>query len=84
MSALRISVSTRESVSFGDHGDRLTRSHVTVDGETVEDLVRRVFPNLGETYRQHDATDEVVLRVMVGADGKVTGEAVATPGQVPF
>jgi hypothetical protein len=72
---LQLSISTTCNVNMGDHGERQTTVHENIPGETVEDLVRRVFPNLSSEWAQHDATDKVVLKVIVGRDGRVTGQA---------
>jgi hypothetical protein len=70
---LQVSIATTCNVNLGDHGERQTTAHVYVPGETVEDLVLRVFPNLGKPYGRHDPTDKITLKVMVDADGVVTG-----------
>lgn len=75
---LTLSIEAVESVNMGDHGERLRTSHVAVEGETVDDLVRRVFRKLGQPYMQHDVTDELVIRVVVEADGTTSGEAPRT------
>lgn len=80
MSDLQIAIETLTSVNYGDHGARLRQSHVVVPGEPVEDLVRRVFPKLGAQYQSHDATDEVVIRVLIGANGQATGEPERATG----
>lgn len=66
---LRLSIETREYANMGDHAERLTRSHVQVPGETVEDLVRRVIRGM-RPFCRLDETDEVVIRLMVEADGE--------------
>lgn len=71
---LQYSIETLVEVNLGDHGERRRLSHVAVPGETVEELVRRVFPDLSSPYRTHCAGDEIVLRVLVDVDGKPTGQ----------
>jgi hypothetical protein len=73
-SPLQYSVSTVENTNFGDHGERLRRDHVVVPGETVEDLVRRVFRDLGSEWGRFDPTDVIELRVVVDAEGHPTGK----------
>lgn len=63
---LNIAVTTTENTNMGDHGERLTRAHEYVPGETVEELVRRV---LFSGYGRTDPTDVVTLRVLVAHDG---------------
>lgn len=75
---LEVSVATTCTVNLGDHGERQTTAHTYIPGETVEDLVRRVFPGLSQSYGQHDATDKITLKVVVGADGTPTGQ-IQTP-----
>lgn len=64
---LQVAVETVESVYMGDHAERLRKSHKYMPGETVEDLVRRVHPGL-RPFRNAEATDEVVLRVVLTED----------------
>lgn len=71
MGDLHVSIETVEEHNFGDHAERLRTSHVVVPGETVEALVRRVFPKLESMYRHHNPTDEVVIRVALDSEGKV-------------
>lgn len=77
---LLLAVTTIEATSFGDHGERLTRAHPYIPGETVEDLTRRVFPRLGRRWAGHDSTDVIELRVVVGHEGPKDGD----PDQPPF
>lgn len=84
MSDLQISLSTIESTNFGDHGAMMRKDHEVIPGETVEDLVRRLFPNLGRKYCSHDPVNVIELRVMVDRFGAVTGEVEATATEAPF
>lgn len=84
MSTVNLSIETLKSVNYGDHGERIRTSHVQVDGETIEDLVTRLFSELSSEWQQHDPTNEIVIRVMVEADGKVSGQAVRDPNATPF
>jgi enterochelin esterase-like enzyme len=87
MGALQVSIETIEDTNYGDHGERIRKSHVVVPGETVEALVHRVFPRIDRIYSQHNPGDEIIIRVMVGADGKVTGrseETEAADDKPPF
>lgn len=79
---LRLAIETREYTNMGDHAERVTRSHVQVPGETVEDLVRRVVRGLRPFHRL-DETDEVVIRLLVLDDGEsVSGAPAPTTGPV--
>lgn len=71
---LQLSISTTMEVNLGDHGERHTTVHEYIKGESVEDLVYRVFTALKQGYRQHNPTDKITIKVMVGADGSVTGD----------
>lgn len=73
-SELRFSIETLASVNMGDHGERLRTSHTPLPGETVEELVTRVFPALSSGWAQHDPTDELVIRVLVEPDGTPSGQ----------
>ena len=64
MADLKYVIETIESTHFGDHGERLRRSHVTVDGEAVQELLVRVLDKVGERYRTPDPTDEIVIRLV--------------------
>lgn len=77
---LQLAVTCIVVESLGDHGERLTRAHAYVPGETVEDLARRVFPYLTDPYRDHDPTSVIELRVVVGHEGPKDGD----PSQPPF
>lgn len=72
-----ISIETLEETNFGDHDERLRRSHVQVPGETVEEMVARVFSKYTGQWQNHTQTDEVVIRIMVNPDGTTSGEAKA-------
>lgn len=64
MGALEYVVETIESTNFGDHGERLRKSHAVVEGETVSDLIERVFEKVGHSFRTPDPTDEIVIRLV--------------------
>lgn len=69
MTDLQLSLTVVTSVNFGDHGERLPKAHEYVPGETVEDLVTRLF-GLDAPYRHLDPTDAIEIRLVVGRDGK--------------
>lgn len=71
---LVLQVSVVEDTNYGDHGERITKAHVYVPGETVEDLVRRVLPDLTRQWSRFSPSDTVELRVAIGADGEPTGQ----------
>lgn len=79
---LRLAIETREYTNMGDHAERVTRSHVQVPGETVEDLVRRVFRGVASPFYRLDETDEVVIRLQVLADGETVSGKPAPHGPV--
>lgn len=79
---LDLAITTLETRNMGDHAARLQTAHQYVPGETVEELVRRVFPLLGSAYGRHDATDELVIRVPVAPPAGDDPWALAA-GQVP-
>lgn len=62
---LQLSIHTLRDINYGDHGDRLCESYAVVEGETVEELVRRV---LFRPYRTPRSTDQVLIQVMVDHD----------------
>lgn len=81
---MRLSIETLTAQNYGDHAERVRTSHAQVDDETVEDLVRRVFPDLsGTLYRPHDATAEIVIRVVLEPDGTPSGQLPGPEG-VPW
>jgi hypothetical protein len=61
---MQYAIETIESTNFGDHGERVRRSHAMVEGETVEQLIARVFPKIEQQYASHDYTDELIIRVI--------------------
>lgn len=61
---VEFTVETIEHTYMGDHGERLRKSHTVIHGETVDELVRRVFPKLVTPFSQHDPTDEIIVRVI--------------------
>lgn len=65
-------IETIKSTNFGDHGERLRHSHEPVEGESVEDLLRRVL-GLGQRFGSYDPTNEVVLRLVIEPDGTLSG-----------
>jgi hypothetical protein len=67
MAGFEYVVDTIESTNFGDHGERLRKSHVVVEGETVEDLIARVMPRIRTRYTTPDPTDEIVIRLVDAA-----------------
>ena len=81
---LRLAIDTIEYSNMGDHAERVRRSHVQLEGETVDGLVRRVFPYLSSPYIRHDASNEVVLRVMVAQDGKTVTGQTPYSNEAPF
>jgi hypothetical protein len=84
VTALEVSITTTTYANMGDHAVRLVTAHEYLGEETVADLVRRVLPDLTSPYGRFDATDEVTLRVVVGIDGKPTGEERAAPHPDPW
>lgn len=84
---LNLSIATTCEVNLGDHGERHTTAHEYIKGETVEDLVLRVFDKLNSPWTQHNPTDKITLKVVVGKDGLVTGQArreAPTPAVTEF
>lgn len=77
MSDLQLGISVFKETSFGDHAEFVRTDHVAVPGETVEDLVKRVCPELTSEWLRHQASTRIEVRVLTGADGKVTGDVVS-------
>lgn len=72
--ALAVSIHTVEMTMMGDHAERIPKAHRYLPGETIEDLVARVFPKLTSPHASHDAGDVIELRVIVDLSGTVSGE----------
>jgi len=63
---LPITISALENTNFGDHGDMIRRDYPVVPGETVDELVRRVFTKIGARWQSHTYEDVIEIRVVVG------------------
>lgn len=66
-------IETVNETNMGDHDERLRTVHAVVPGETVEQMVKRVFPDLENGnkpgfWRQHNFTDEIVIRAVKQPD----------------
>lgn len=66
--SLVISIDAVRETNFGDHGAMMRESHEVVPGETVEEMVLRVFKI--PSYRQMSPVDWIEVKVQVAADGK--------------
>jgi hypothetical protein len=64
----RLSIMVVENTNMGDHGERLRRAYDWRPGETVDDLVKRVFPRMTQPYYHHDDSDVIEIRVIVGSE----------------
>lgn len=73
---MQISISAVKTVNLGDHGERQTTVYEYVPDETVEDLMRRVLHEQFSTYGRAEPSDKVVLKLVIGADGKPSGSAI--------
>lgn len=49
--------------NFGDHGAVMPTSFEPVEGETVQELILRVLPNLTKPYYSGNPQDQIILRV---------------------
>ena len=74
---MRYSIETVTYSDMGDHAERVRTSHVTVENESVEDAIKRVFPRLGQRFMSHNPSDEIIIRVMVEEDGTISGDEQA-------
>jgi hypothetical protein len=71
-------------VNYGDHGDRTRKSLVPLEGETVEELIRRAFRDLdGSRWKHHCSTDTIEIRVAEEPDGEPSGQQPMPTG-APF
>ena len=61
--AIGYSITLLSEWNFGDHGEVRPTHHEVLEGETVEDLIRRVIP--AKPYAPADARSQIVLQVTV-------------------
>lgn len=78
---LILSISTTCEVNMGDHAERVTTVHEYVPGETVEDMVRRVFPNLNPvaTWAYHNYADKITIKAVIPVPRKKDVPPVSGP-----
>lgn len=81
---LKLVLATKVDTDFGDHGERVTTFHDSIPGETVEEMVYRLFPALIDNWRKHNAADEIFIKVLLNKDGTVSGEIPLGQGLAPF
>lgn len=66
---MKLSVSVAKTANMGDHAERMTTVKEYIEGETVEDLVKRCFPILSDDagslkYHYMDYTNKIVIKVI--------------------
>src|SRR5687767_7981476 len=78
---LILSLSVTAEVNMGDHAERVTTVFEYVPGETVEDLARRLFPSLGNSWMHHNYSDKITIKAVIPAKHKK--DVPPNPGPMP-
>lgn len=77
---MEYTITTVVDTNMGDHGERLQRSYPVAPGETVDDLIIRLFgEQFYSKWRPFNYTDEIVLRIVVGSVDYVEPDTATGP-----
>lgn len=84
MPDLNYTITAMTERNFGDHGDICPSAHEPIEGETVEQMILRVLPELTRVYGRARETDHIVLRVTKESIDRIRESMKSADAMAPF